>query len=81
MHPRGSRVRDFVNFRGENVCIAAGLTVYPLGLDRGRCPLSFSAGSSKIKIWTSSWHKANFMSERAVFVTLLEGLKYQKHCL
>jgi hypothetical protein len=27
--------------------------------DRGRCPLSFSAGSSKIKIRTSSRHKAN----------------------
>jgi len=27
--------------------------------DPGRCPLSFSAGSSKIKIRTSSRHKAN----------------------
>jgi hypothetical protein len=36
----------------------AGLTVYPPKSSKnGRCPLSFSAGSSKIKIWTSSSNK------------------------
>jgi hypothetical protein len=37
--------------------------------DRGRCPLSFSAGSSKIKIRTSSRH--NVQSARALCASFL----------
>jgi hypothetical protein len=66
----GARARDFVNFRGENYVLygarvwrtCAGLTGPRPDLTMaGRCSLSFSAGSSKIKIWTSSpygGHKA-----------------------
>ena len=63
--PRSVHARDFVNFRKKNSCIArarcgrAGLKGPRPDLTMtGRCDFASSAGSSKIKIWTSSWHKA-----------------------
>jgi hypothetical protein len=54
--PQSGCARDFVNFRGKNHASRAqgpDLTM------TGRCQLSSSAGSSKIKIRTSSCSKAN----------------------
>ena len=51
---RVARARGFINFL--HACSSRGFDSLPS--NSGRCPLSFSAGSSKIKIRTSSRYKA-----------------------
>jgi hypothetical protein len=68
--PRGARARVFVNFRkfSKTKIMHRARAARPPGFNnlpsmdpnRGRCPLAFSAGSSKIKIRTSSRHNAKF---------------------
>jgi hypothetical protein len=64
----------FRKFSKKNSCIARARRARP-GLKgprpdltmTGRCPLSSSAGSSKIKNWTSSRHKADLFLWRDEF--------------